>query len=470
MLLNRKALSEAIPPGPHGYPLVGVFPIARRDPLKFFLEAARTHGDIVAMPFGLRRLYLISHPEHIKSVLQDHDGVYQKGPAAARVKSLFGDSLTTIDGERWRRRRQLMRPAFQPQRLMAMVPIIADITGAMLDRWQGERRDALGQPLDLFSEMTDLTRTIILRVLFGNVAPRETQAIGQALTGALEHVNRQLWGALGWLGRFTGPGARRGQDALRTLDALILGRVAAGRQQGDAEENLLSMLLQARGEETGGGLTDAQLCDELKALLVAGHTTTASGLAWVWYLLSQNPGVERRLQWEAQTVLGDRLPVARDLPVLAHTRRVIEEALRLYPPTWVTARTPVADLDIGGYRIPAHAIVLLSPYVTHRDPRFWEEPERFDPERFTRTRSAGRSRFAYFPFGAGPRACIGSALALIEMQLVVAMVARRYRLTLVPGWRVELDPGTTLRPRHGLRMVLHRLPQEPRLSGQGGEE
>jgi cytochrome P450 len=249
--------------------------------------------------------------------------------------------------------------------------------------------------------------------------------------------------------------------ALQRLDGFVTRRIEEGFRGGPARRTLLSMLLDSQAEGAEGGMTREELRDEVKSLFVAGHTTTASGLAWVWYLLAQNPAAERELRRELRTVLGARPPAAEDLPAMSYTGMLIEEALRLYPPTWVTARAPLDEDAIGGYRIPANCVVLLSPFVTHRHPVFWDDPERFDPGRFTPERSAGRPRFAYFPFGGGPRACIGSALDMMEMQLVVAMVARRFRLTLAPGFRVALDPGITLRPRYGIPMLLHRTAPAP---------
>jgi len=446
--LHRFPGGRAIPPGPRGYPLVGVFPKARRDPPAFLLDAARAHGDVVSIPMGPRRVYLLNHPEHIERVLKDGDRVCQKGAAAARIGPLFGESLTTIDGERWLRRRRALRPAFAPQRLAALVPAMVEETSAMLDRWSApvER----GEPLDVLGEMTALTRAIILRALFGAVTPAEARILGEALDVVVEHVDDNLWSALGWLERLPTQRSRRYRAALRTLDDAISRRIAsAGRGEGETGA-LLGPLLEARGEER---LTVQELGHEAKALLVAGHTTTASALAWAWHLLSQAPEAWGRLRREADAVLGARSPLAADLPRLDYSRMVVEETLRHYPPTWVTARTTLADVEIGGYVIPAGAIVLLSPYVTHRDPRFWEDPERFDPERFAVGRSAGRRRFAYFPFGGGPRACIGSALASMEMQLIVAMVAQRYRFARAAGSGGERPlAGITLRP-HGLRMI-----------------
>lgn len=450
--LGRARRLASVPPGPSGLPLVGVFPAARKDPLRFFLESARRYGDIVSMRFGVRRVYLLSHPDHVKHVLQDNHRAYCKSPPAARVRPLFGDSLTTIDNDRWRRQRQLMRPVFQPKRLVPVVAVVREATGTMLARW--EPTAGRSEPLDLLREMTDLTRAIILRVLFGDVAAAEAQAVGQALDLALEHAHRRLWSPFGWL--VPTPSNRRFLSALRRVDAFVSGMIDQAHRRGPCPGTLLSMLLEARDRESGEWMADAELHDELKAFLVAGHTTTASALAWVWYVLSENPMVERQLQRELCAVLDGRPPSGEDLHALQYTRMVIDEVLRLYPPTWVTARMPIDDDEIGGHHIAANAIVLLSPFVTHRHPGFWDDPDEFEPERFTPERSAGRPSFAYFPFGGGPRSCIGNGLALLEMHLVVAMVAQRYRLTLVPGCRVHLDPGLTLRPRPAVPMLLHQ--------------
>ena len=438
-------------PGPRGYPLVGAFPRARRDPLGFFLEANQQYGDVVALPLGPRRLYLLCHPDHIKDVLQDHERAFRKRVAAERIRPLFGESLTTVDGEEWARRRRLTRPAFTPSRLMAFVPLIARATSAMLERWRGAGER--GRPLDVFGEMTELTRTIILRTLFGDVSSEDARAAAQAIARVAERVNRSLWSPLGWLPRFA-PSRREYDRALSVLDAFMANRIDEGRRR--PGNDLLSALLVAHDPVTGQPYDDPELRDELKALFVAGHATTASGLAWIWYLLAQHDDVRRRLQREIQGVLATRAPSAEDLSRLTYTRAVIDETLRLYPPTWVTARTTAEAIEVGGYRLPARTTVLLSPFVTHRHPRLWEDPERFEPERFASGHST-RLRYAYFPFGGGPRACIGSVLAVMEMQVIVAMVTQRYELHLAPGWRVEPDPRTVLAPRYGIGVVLKRL-------------
>jgi len=430
---------------------MGVLPTARQDLLGFFLRSARRYGEIVSMRFGVRRVYLLSHPDHIKHVLQDNHRAYGKGPPAGRVRVLFGDSLTTVDGDRWWRQRRLIGSAFQPRRLMSVVAVVTQATAELLDRWRriAERHDAI----DLLSEMKDVARTMVFRVLFGDVGATEARAIGQALDFALERVHRRLWSPLGGLD-IVGPGRRRFQDALRSVDVFVAQMVERARREACPCGTLLATLRDVHDAESGEPMSDVELREELKALLVAGYTTTASALAWVWCVLAGDVGVRQRLQQELRTVLEGRVPQTEDLPALRYTRMLIEEVLRLYPPTWVTARMPLRDDEIGGYRISPGAIVLLSPFVTHRHPEFWEDPDRFDPERFAPERSAGRHRFAYFPFGGGPRSCIGSGLAFVEMQLVVAMVAQRYQLLLTPGCRVDVDPGLTLRPRPVVSMTL----------------
>ena len=323
--------SSKVPPGPPGFQLLCVFPVARKDPLQFFVDSARQYGDIVSMRFGFRRAYLLSHPDHVKHVLQDHHRAYWKSPTAARVRPLFGDSLTTIDGEGWRRQRQLLRPVFQQSRLMSFVPIVTAATTAMLDRWR--RIAEHGKPLDLQREMTNLTRAIILRVLFGDIAAADDCAVAQALDLALEHASRRLWSPLGWLEVPTS-GNRQYRCALRTVDGFLSSAIVRARRQGPPPGTLLSLLLDTRGAEGDRRMSDGELHDELKAFLVAGHTTTASALAWVGYALAGTLGVQQGLKRELRAVLEGRPPGPENLPALRYTRMLIMEALRLYPPTW----------------------------------------------------------------------------------------------------------------------------------------
>ena len=442
------------PPGPIGYPIVGVFPVARRDPLGFFADCARRYGDVVAMRLGAHRVYLLRHPDHVKHVLQDSAHIYAKGPSAARVRALFGESLTAVDGDRWRQRRREVQPAFQPGQHAHFASIVARAAAELLERWRipAER----GEPVEVVAEMRRLAQTIIIRACLGEIEAAELDALVQALDVVVGHVDQRLWSPLGWLDIPTPAGARY-QRSLAAVEAFVFRKADESRRSGPPPGTLLAALLEARAARSGPTPTTTELHDELKALLVAGHTTTASALAWTWYVLSEHPDAQEQIEGECHAVLSGRGPGMEDLSVLGHTRRTIEEVLRLYPPTWLTARSPVEGDELGGYTIPAGALVLLSPYLTHRHPEIWENPDRFAPGRFPLERAAARPPFAYFPFGGGPRRCIGSAFAATEMQLIVATVAQRYRLTLLPGVRVIPAAGLTLRPSPAMPAQLQRI-------------
>jgi cytochrome P450 len=447
------AVSRRAPPGPTGYPLLGVFPMARRDPLRFFMECARRYGDMVSMRLGVHSVYLLSHPDHVKHVLQDNARAYAKGPPAARVRALFGDSLTLVDGDAWRRRRRQVQPAFQPGQHAHFAAVVTRATAEMLERWRplAERSERV----EVVSEMRRLTQTIIIRACFGQLPTGEVEILSEALDAAVGHVDRQLWSSVGWLELPT-PAGLRYQRALGVINALVSRQLNEARDSAPPPGSLLAALLESPVAAGGEPFTDAELHDELKTVLIAGHTTTASALAWTWYVLSDHPDTRERLVEECRAALDGRASGMEALPRLGYTRRVIEEVLRLYPPTWLTARTPIEDDTVGGYTIPAGALVLLSPYLTHRHPAVWEAPERFDPERFSPARAAAHPAFACFPFGGGPRRCICSAFATTEMQLIVAIVAQRYRLVLLPDARVVPAAGLTLRPSPAVPMELQR--------------
>jgi len=433
------ALARRAPPGPAGFPFAGVFPMARRDPLRFFAACARRYGDVVAMRLGSHRVYLLRHPDHVGHVLQDRARIYAKGPAAGRVDGLFGDSLTVVDGDRWLRRRRQMLNAFQPGLHARFETVVSGAVAELLAGWRIYARN--GEPVELAGEMRRLSQTIIIRFCFGEVPADELRRLCQALDSAVDHVERRLWSPLAWLDARAraGPGHR----ALGAVDAFIARMVSGPRGSLPTPGTLLAALLDA---PAGERLTPIEIRRELKAVLVAGHTTTASALAWIWYVLSQHPDALERVEQECQTALNGRPAAAADLPRLGYTRRVIDEVLRLYPPTWLTARSPGEDDALGGYVVPVGSLVFLSPYLTHRHPAVWEDPERFDPERFTPARAALRPAFAYFPFGGGPRRCIGSGLAAAEAQMIVATVVQRYRLALLPGQPIVPAAGLTLRP------------------------
>jgi cytochrome P450 len=410
---------------------------------------------VVSLPLGARRAYLLAHPAHIQHVLQDQPQRYCKGTSVARIKPLFGEGLTTSEGALWQRQRHLIQPEFQWQRLLPWTAMVAEAAAAMLARW--EPLAAHDQPIELAAALRDLTQGIMHQILCGPDLTPGTQTAGQALTTATEQLNRHIWAALPMPLWLPTPHNRQLRRALGRLDAYVYRCIAERSRPGPATDDLLTRLMAAHNTATGERMTARQLRDEAVTLWIAGHTTVAAALAWTCYLLAQHPKAEQALQAELATVLNGRPPTAQDLPRLRYTRLVIEESMRLFPPTWVTARTPLVEDDIGGHRIPARSVLLLSPYVLHRHAALWEDPERFVPERFAPERAAGRPRFAYFPFGGGPRRCIGQSLAMLEMLVILAMVSQAYELRLMPGHPVEPEALVTLRPRHGILVTLrHR--------------
>jgi cytochrome P450 len=441
-------------PGPHGHLLLGNARDIQRDPLRFGLAMTQQYGDIVRIRFLLWPAYLINHPDGVKHVLQENQQNYNKDLYPYQIfKPLLGRGLVTNDGKSWLHQRRLMQPAFHRKRLAAFGRLMTDTTVTMLDQWQDfATRD---QPLDIAAEMLRLTLRIVGQALFNIDLSDETHIVGQAVITVNKLLSDYIYAPFPPLNVPT-PRNRLIQTAFRTLDQVVQAIIDQRRQQDTDTDDLLSMLLSVRDEETGQGMNDQQVRDEVMTLLIAGYETVSTALVWTWYLLSQYPDVERQLHTELDNALGGQLPKVEHLARLTYTRMVIEEALRLYPPAWIFGRKAIVDDEIGGYAIPAKSIIVLSPYITHRHPAFWENPEVFDPERFIPKHSADRPHFAYFPFGGGPRMCIGNNFALMEMQLILATVAQRYTLRLVPGHPVEPEAFLSLRPRYGLPMTLYR--------------
>ncbi len=439
-------------PGPRGYPLLGVLPQLRRNPLRLFIAAARAYGDVVCLPAGSKRVYLVNHPDHIKRVLQDNHRNYRLTPFYGKLRPIFGEGLLTSEGDLWHRQRHLIQPAFHRQRLEGLGTLMTAAAATMLGRW--EVLAAKGEPLDVAKDMGRLTLGIVVRAMFGVDGSGRTEGLSRSIAQLLETAVKRTT-ALTDLGeRLPTPRNLRFRRALRTLDEFVSGIIEDRRREGGGRRDLLSLLLEARDRECGKGMSESQLHDEVKTMLVGGSVTTANALTWTWYLISQHPEVERRLHAEVADAIGGDTPTVNDLDEAGYTKMVVQEALRLFPPTWRLARMAIGDDEIGGYPIPAGSIVVFSPYLMHRHPGFWERPDDFDPERFAPARSTDRPHFVYFPFGGGPRMCIGTHFAMMEMQLIVAMVAQRFRLHLPPGQPVDLVSLATLRPRHNLMMTL----------------
>ena len=441
------------PPGPRGYPLIGVLPNLRSDPLRTFLDAADRYGELVHMKAGPYHGYLASDPADIRHVLHDNARNYHKSPLYDRLRDSLGNGLLTSEDAFWLRQRRLAQPAFHRQRLMAMADAMVDCTEETLERWDGVA--ARGETIDLVEEMMALTQAIIVRTMFST----DLGATAEVVNRTWPIINRRI-GETFWSTkletRLPLPANRRFWRALGELEAVVYRIIADRRRTRRDEADLLSMFLSARDEETGETMSDLQLRNEVMTMLLAGHETTSLTLAWTYYLLAQHPDIERSVADEVdRAVDGGRLSFAH-LDRLARTRRVIEESLRLYPPAWGFSRQAVADDEIGGYRVAKGSLVFLIPFVIHRRPGLWPDPERFDPDRFTPDREAARPRFAYIPFGGGPRGCIGNQFAMVEAQLIVATVARRYRIAVVPGQTIRPEPLITLRPAPGIRARLEK--------------
>ncbi|MBF5042914.1 cytochrome P450 [Aggregicoccus sp. 17bor-14] len=438
------------PPGPRGAPLLGCLREMQKDPLTFLVSQARAHGDVVQFPIGPRRITLLVGPDAIRHVLQDNARGYDKQtPGFNVVRELLGQGLLTSEGDFWLRQRRLAQPAFHRQRLASFAHTMASEAQTLAEALLQRRGQG---PFDVAEGLSRLALRVASLTLFGAEMDEEAAEVGRVLPEMQELANARIMNPLSPPRALPTPGNRRADRAIATLDRVVHGIIAERRKQGaDARADLLSLLMEAQDADTGERMSDVQLRDEVMTLLLAGHETSASGLTWAVALLSRHPDVRRRLQQEAAEVCaGGRLPGVEDLPRLAYTRRVVDEVLRLFPPAWIFSRSAIAADTVAGYALPARSLVLLSPYVTHRHPGLWDNPEGFDPERFLPERERERPRFAYFPFGGGPRLCIGNQFALMEMVLVLATLATRVRLDLEPGRPFFPGPAITLRPRPGV--------------------
>lgn len=426
----------------------------QREPLRYLLDLHREYGDVVRVRFGPMLFHMVSHPDHVKHVLVDNAARYHKGERFKQAASpLIGNGLLLSEGDFWRRQRRIAQPTFHRQRLARFVSAMAAATDETLTRIAA--RAAAGRSFDVAEEMARLTLRIVGRTFFGIELGGDADEVGPAIEFLNEHASDRIFNPIPFVEKLPTPDNRRFVAAIAMIDRIIYGILDERRRAGREGDDLVAMLLEARDEETGERMTDRQLRDELVTFYLAGHETTSNALAWTLYLLSKHPTIERELRAEARAVLGDRAPTLEDLAKLRLTTAVIEESMRLYPPAWITSRLALADDEIAGYHVPSGSQVFLAAYVTHRDTRFWDNPEGFDPARFSPDQVKGRPRYAYWPFGGGPRVCIGNHFAMMEMQIIVPMLVRTFRLDLVPGARVVPNPVVTLRLKHGLPMTAH---------------
>jgi cytochrome P450 len=448
---------STFPPDLRRYPLVGILPQVVKDPLAILTKVARAGGGAVCLGSYRpgRRVLLISRPEQLKQVLLEKYTLYERGIGGVKLLPIFGYGLGMLEGDLWLQRRRLLQPTFNNNHIHIFVSTMTSATASLLDQWQ--MAASSGQTIDVMAEVSALIQDILIKTVFGLEMKTGNDSISlrQALRIVIEYTNFLPYASLFPLWAPTSRN-RAFRRAIETLDRFINRIIEERRRNSNVGSDLVTLLLNARDADTGVGLNDRQVRDEVKTIFLAGSESTAATLAWTWRLLAHHPEVERRIHAEVSDVLGDRLPTADDLSKLAYMRMAVMESMRLFPPAWLITRSLKAGEsdEIDGYQVNDKALLLLSPYVTHRLPDLWENPDAFEPERFTPERASNRPRFAYIPFGGGPRQCIGNNLSLMEIPLILAMTARRFRLRLAPGTRVEPKPAMSLCPRPGLLMKL----------------
>ena len=437
-------------PGPTGNSLVGSLIDLGQDPLSFLTKCAREYGDIVPLHLGLTSACLVRNPEYIEEILKDRE-TFIKSRGLRALRSLLGEGLLSSEGDSWFRQRRLTQPVFHQKRISGYGEVMVAYAEQMLNTWQD------GETRNVHANMMRLTLNIVMKTLFNqNVTEGEAQNVAHALDVAMHWFeSKRKQGFLIWEW-FPRPENIRYRNAIEKMDKSIYNIINQRRASGEDPGDLLSMLMQARDEDDGSQMSDKQLRDELATLMLAGHETTANTLTWTWMLLSQHPEVETKLLEELQDVLGNRPPTVADIPRLRYTNMVIKESMRLYPAVPSLSREAAKDCEIGGYWVPAGCMIMISQWVMHRDPRYFEDPEVFNPERWANDLEKQLPRGVYIPFGDGPRICIGKSFALMEAVLLLIAIAQKFQLDIVPDFPIVPQASITLRPEYGLKMVLKK--------------
>lgn len=444
------------PPGPKGMPIVGSLPEFRKGPLQFLRRVAEEHGDFAFYRMGPYNMYFVNRPDLIRDVLVTHADKFGQGRVVERARMLIGEGLLTSEGQFHLRQRRLVQPAFHRERLAGYSAAMVDCGVRMREAWRP------GLPINVQDEMMKLTLNVIARTMFSTEMESEAEEIGQAMAVVLGMFELVLLPFSEYLEYLPIPAMFRFKRAHARLDRTIFGMIRERRASGLDRGDLLSMLLLAQDDQGDGGtMTDQQVRDEALTIFLAGHETTANALTWTWYLLSQHPEVEAKLHAELDTVLAGRTPGLDDIPHLRYTEMVLSEVMRLYPPAWAIGRRVMKDLSIDGHGIPTGSLVIISPYVLHRHPRYYPDPDRFDPERWTPEAREARPKDSYLPFSTGVRRCIGERFAWMEGVLLIATLAQKWRLHLLPGQVIEPRPLITLRMKYGLKMEAVQRSESP---------
>lgn len=441
-----------LPPGPKTKIPLGHLFSFRRDSIGFLKKIAAEYGDIVHFTFGPIQVVLLNHPDYIKEVLTTQHHLFVKGRPLEMAKELLGEGLLTSEGEFHKRQSRLIQPAFHRTMIESYAAAMTACTARHTSGWQD------GMVVDMKDEMTQLSIAIAGKTLFDADTEKDAVEIGEALDIATSLFGRIPLPFSEWLLKLPIPSTMRFFKAKKRLDDTIYNMINERRRNPKDNGDLLSLLLRSNEEtvDGAGGMSDQQVRDEAMTLFLTAFDTTSTALTWTWYLLSQHPEVEAEMHEEIDRVLNGRLPAMDDIPELKFTRMVLGESMRLYPPSYVIPRQALKDFPVGQYVVPAGAIVLLSPYLIHRDPRFHPDPEKFDPRAWDKHVQGQQSKYEYFPFSRGPRACIGEPFAWMQGSVVLATIAQSWRVKLVPDHPVELLPLINLRPKHGMKMTLHR--------------
>jgi cytochrome P450 len=447
---QAKVAQTKVPLGPSGHPILGVMPEFNRDTLGF-IERCHDYGDVVRARFFYVPAYFLFNPDDIEYILSTNAKNFIKSMSLRSnfFRRLLGNGLLTSEGEFWRRQRRLAQPAFHRQRISAYGDVMVEFTERMIHSWQP------GETRDIHRDMMRLTLEIVARTLFNADVSGDADRVGRILSEIVKPFASQA--TLKWIldNRLPTPAHFRFHRTVKQIDEIVYRIIAERRASGRDEGDLLSMMLQAQDED-GSQMTDKQLRDEVMTLFLAGHETTALTLSWSWYLLGLNPETEQKFHAELDEVLNGHKPTFADLPRLKYTEKIAKESMRLYPPAFGVGREAINDCEIGGYYIPAKAQVFAFQWVTQRDPRYFEAPDKFDPDRWTDEFASQLPKYAYFPFGGGPRACIGNTFAMMEIVLALATIGQKFRLALAPDHKVELYPAMSLRPKNGIRVVVHK--------------
>ncbi|HEV7473898.1 MAG TPA: cytochrome P450 [Pyrinomonadaceae bacterium] len=437
-------------PGPKGNLILGVMSEFSRDTFGF-IERCRAYGDVVSMRFLYLTAYFIYSPDDIEYVISTNakNFIKSRNQRSPLFRRLVGNGLLNSEGEIWKRQRRLAQPAFHRQRISSYGDVMVEYAERMIASWQED------EVRDLHRDMMRLTLEIVVKTLFNADVSNDAEKVGEVLARIVTPFAGQA--TIKWImdNRLPTPTHRLFNRDAREIDAIVYRIINERRRSGRDEGDLLSMLLKAHDED-GTHPSDQQLRDEVMTIFLAGHETTALTLSWAWYLLAQNPEVENKFQAELAEVLGGRLPTMADLSRLQYTEMIAKESMRLYPPAYALGREAVEECEIGGFRVPAGAQVFMFQWVTQRDPRFFPEPERFYPERWTEDFSNSLPKYAYFPFGGGPRACIGNYFAMMEIVLLLATIGQRFRFSLLPDHPVSLMPAMSLRPADGIKVTVEK--------------